>query len=124
MSSDPFYAPGYFEFQEELLMLESDDPREHEQGVALLAEKADAGNTDAMAVLGRHFYNGKYRDVYAALKWYIRAAQGKNVEGQSRVARLYVAPEDEETVQAIRRLEVEGYDRDRVFRLCGIQSKK
>ena len=118
--SDPFYMPEYFEFQEEIALLESDDPQEHEQGLSQLTRMAEQGNVDAMVVLGRHFYNGRYRDMYATLKWYICAAQEKHFEGQARVARLYNHPEDDQTVQAIQKLAEEGYDRDRVFHLCGL----
>lgn len=118
--SDPFYAPEYFEFLEEIVLLDSDVPKEHAQGLTQLTAMADAGNVDAMVVLGRHFYTGKHRDMYLALRWYIRAAEEKHYEGQARVARLYCHPEDEETLRAMEQLAVEGYDRERVLRLCGV----
>lgn len=118
--SDPFYAPEYFEFLEEIVLLDSDVPKERAQGLAQLTAKADAGNVDAMVVLGRHFYTGKHRDMYLALRWYIRAAEEKHYEGQARVARLYCHPEDEETLRAMEQLAAEGYDRERVLRLCGV----
>lgn len=108
--SDPFYMPDYFKYQLEILMLESDDLREYEEGVGLLTKKAYAGDTDAMMVLGRHFHNGKYRDIYTALKWYIRAVARHNWEGWDRLQRLYAHPEDEETERAVERLTAEGYD--------------
>ena len=121
--SDPFYSPEYFEYQLEILLLESDDPHEHEQGVDMLIKKAYAGDTDAMMVLGKHFHNGKYRDMSNALKWYIRAAESKHWEGQPRVARLYAHPEDEEPVLAIRQLETEGCGQDRIDEICGMRKK-
>ena len=118
--SDSFYAPEYFDFMEEIALLESDDLKENAQGVARLAAMAEAGNVAAMVVLGRHFHTGKHRDMYLALRWYIRAAEEKHYEGQARVARLYCHPEDEETLRAMEQLAAEGYDREGVLRLCGV----
>ena len=115
--------PGYFEYQTEILMMESDDLTEHEQGVEMLMKKADTGDAEAMMVLGRHFHNGKHRDMYLAMKWYIRAAEDKHWDGQARIARLYAHPDDEQTVLAIRKLETEGYDQNRINQIRGIRKK-
>lgn len=122
--SDPFYSPDYFQFQQEILLLESDDPEEHAQGVLLLTQQAQAGNADAMAVLGRHFYSGQYRDMYLSLRWYICAAQQKHWEGLSKVMRLYADPEDGQTRQAVIRLKAEGWSDDRIRRLCRPQPEE
>jgi len=111
MWSDPFYSPEHFDFLMESVSLESDDPEIHAQGVRELTEKIEAGNTDAMLVLARHYLHGKqeYRDIYAGLCWYLEMAKHGRWEGVDILLRYYKHPEDEEIRAGMQRLHDGGY---------------
>lgn len=115
--SDPFYTPEYFKYQLEILDFESEDPREHVRGEQALAQKAEAGETDAMLVLGRHYLRGRYRDAYAGLQWYLKAMRRGDAEGWGMLQRFYAHPDDTDMEEALRRMEAEGHTMDNLKKM-------
>lgn len=115
--SDPFYAPEYFEFMEQILDFESQDPATHQRGADALTQLAAQGNTGAMTVLGRHYLQGAYRDADQALHWYTQALRHGEKLSYSTLARLYAHPDGEDMEQAVARMEAQGVTRQELQKL-------
>lgn len=67
------------------------DTKEYDKAFSVCTKAAQAGDVEAQYLLGRLYEkgNGAARDLEAALKWYLSAAQKGHASSQRRVAAAY-----------------------------------